>query len=100
MQGVTKSRIALILKWLINVTWILSTPSQEFARHCLANLPVVNMQELRKGFNIIRYSSTSRLYPDPIPALTLMARLGRIRRAQGTRSAAYVRMQKRLKPPS
>jgi hypothetical protein len=28
---------------------------QEFARHRLANLPVVNMQELRSGFSIIRY---------------------------------------------
>jgi hypothetical protein len=29
------------------VTKILSTPSQEFVRHRLANLPVVNMREVR-----------------------------------------------------
>jgi hypothetical protein len=45
------------------VTRILSTPLQEFARHRLANLPVVNAQELRNGFNSIRYSSMSRLDP-------------------------------------
>jgi hypothetical protein len=68
IETVTKSHIALILKWLVGITRILSTPLQEFARHRLANLPVVNMQELRNGFNSIRYSSTSRLDPVLIPA--------------------------------
>jgi hypothetical protein len=36
----------------MRVTKILSAPSQEFARHRLANLPVVNMRELLARFNI------------------------------------------------
>jgi hypothetical protein len=55
MEGVTKSHIALILKWSVGVARILSIPSEEFARHGLANLPVVNVQELLSGFSIIRY---------------------------------------------
>ena len=99
MGGATKSHIALILKWLVGVARILSTPLQEFPRHCLANLMVVNMHGPRSGFSIIRYQSTSGLYPVLIPALMLMSRLGKFRRAQGTKNAAYVRMQKCLTVP-
>jgi hypothetical protein len=45
----------------MSVTKILSTPSPEFARHCLANLPVLNVQELRKVFNIVRHLINGQL---------------------------------------